>query len=266
MTLRIGSVPYLNAKPLIDWFHSPECDADVTLIYDVPSHLARMLREGELDVANCSIFECLQNPELVILPDISISACGPVKSVRLFSQVPMTRIGSVALDTSSLTSVALTRILLAEVFNISPCYEHHAPDLQKMLATCDAGLLIGDLNLFEELRGVTVYDLGRGWHDLTGLPFVYAAWQARPERVTPDMVRLLTRAKQWGTSRLDFLAEHWAQKMGLPLDRCRDYLLNVMDYDLTPQQIEGLRQFQAGCRAHNLIPAIHPLRFAARVE
>ena len=62
MTFRIGSVPYLNAKPQVDWFHSPDCDAPATLTYAVPSQLARMLREDALDVANVSIFEALQNP------------------------------------------------------------------------------------------------------------------------------------------------------------------------------------------------------------
>ena len=107
MKLRIGSVPYLNAKPLVDWFHSPECDADVEVIYAVPSQLAQMLRRDELDVANVSIFEAFQNPALTLVPGISISAYGAVKSVRLFSQVPLAEVRTVAMDTSSLTSVAL---------------------------------------------------------------------------------------------------------------------------------------------------------------
>ena len=79
-------MPYLNAKPLVDWFHSPECDVEVELVYAVPSKLAQMLREGTLDVANVSIFEALQNPKLSLIPHISISATGAVKSVRLFSK------------------------------------------------------------------------------------------------------------------------------------------------------------------------------------
>jgi chorismate dehydratase len=261
MKLRIGSVPYLNAKPQVDWFHSPDCDADVEITYAVPSELARMLREGRLDVANVSSFEGLQNPALVIVPGISISAHGAVKSVRLFSKVPMEAISSVALDTSSLTSSALTRILLREQFGITPRYEHHRPDLDAMLATHDAGLIIGDLKLFDLLPGTTVYDLGQGWLDLTGLPFVYACWLARVDRATPEMTEILTRAKTWGLSRLDELAVRWSERMNLPLDRCRDYLINVMNYDLCPEQIEGLSLYQRKCHEHNLIPAIHSLRF-----
>ena len=138
-----------------------------------------MLREGELDVANCSIFESFQNPDITIIPNISISAYGAVKSVRLFSRVPLSDIRSVALDSSSLTSAALIQILLAELHGIEPRYKNFPPDLELMLDACDAGLLIGDLKLFDFHDGTQEYDLGQDWLELTGLPFVYAAWQAR---------------------------------------------------------------------------------------
>lgn len=260
MPIRIGSVPYLNAKPLVDWFHSPECRADVEIVYAPPSQLAVMLRENRLDVANVSIFEGLRNSGLVLLPNMSISATGAVKSVRLFSKTPMERIRTVALDTSSLTSVALTRILLKEVFGLSPVYENHPPQLDAMLASHDAGLIIGDLKLFDLLPGTTVYDLGKGWFERTKLPFVYAAWLAREDAVSPEMIGLLNEAKQWGVARLEALAEKWSERMALPLDRCLDYFLNVMDYDLSPDQMEGLFCFQRKCVEHGLIPSLLPLR------
>lgn len=261
MRLRIGSVPYLNAKPLVDWFHSADCDADLEITYAVPSELARMLRQDALDVANVSSFEALRVPGLALVPNISISATGPVKSVRLFSKVPMDTIRSVALDTSSLTSTALTRILLSESFGLSPCYEHHPPHLDDMLSTCDAGLIIGDLKLFALHLGTTVYDLGQGWHDLTGLPFVYAAWLAREDRASAEMVEILTAAKAWGTARLDELAHTWSQKLDLPLPRCQDYFFNVMQYDLTPEHLDGLRRYQQKCHDHALIDTVLPLHF-----
>ena len=259
--MRIGSVPYLNAKPLVDWFHSPECDANAEVIYAVPSKLAEMLRAGELDVANVSIFEGLQNPGLVLIPDISISAYGAVKSVRLFSKVPLQQIQTVALDTSSLTSAALTKILLKEAFGLSPEYRNFAPNLDAMLAENDAGLIIGDLKLFDLMPGTVVYDLGQGWQDLTGLPFVYAGWLARREAVSDEMANALHRAKRWGLERLETLAEKWAAQMNLPLDRSRDYLLNVMNYDLTPEQRNGLKLYREKCAAHGLLSAsaVRPL-------
>ncbi len=253
MTLRIGTVPYLNAKPLIDWFHSGECEEDVKLTFAVPSFLARMLREGELDVANCSIFESFQNPELTIIPNISISAYGEVKSVRLFSRLPLSDIRSVALDSSSLTSAALIQILLAELHGIEPRYKNFPPDLEEMLDACDAGLLIGDLKLFDFHDGTQEYDLGQAWLKLTGLPFVYAAWQARNDSDLIAVSDILTKAKNWGLARLPDIASKWALKFKLPEDRCEDYLLNVMNYDLTPEQMKGLRLFQRKCHEHGLV-------------
>ncbi len=262
MKLRIGSVPYLNAKPLVDWFHSSECIAQAEITYAVPSQLAQMLRDNELDVANVSIFEAFQNPDLALIPGISISAYGAVKSVRLFSQVPLAEVRTVALDTSSLTSVALTRVLLAEQFGAMPRYISQPPHLETMLSTCDAGLIIGDLKLFSLHSGTTVYDLGQGWFDLTGLPFVYAGWLARAEHATPEVTALLTQAKSWGLEHLDELADTWAARMSLPIDRSRDYLLNVMNYELTPEQMHGLHTFQRKCREHDLIYANHPIQLS----
>lgn len=260
MTLRIGTVPYLNAKPLIDWFHSGECKEDVKLTFAVPSALARMLREGELDVANCSIFESFQNPDITIIPNISISAYGAVKSVRLFSRVPLSDIRSVALDSSSLTSAALIQILLAELHGIEPRYKNFPPDLEEMLEICDAGLLIGDLKLFDFHDGTQEFDLGQAWLELTGLPFVYAAWQARNDSDLKAVSDILAKAKNWGLARLPDIASKWALKFKLPTDRCEDYLLNVMNYDLTPEQMTGLRLFQRKCLEHGLINELIDLK------
>ena len=261
--MRIGSVPYLNGKPLVDWFHSGEAAGDTQIEYAVPSKLAGMLRAGEIDVANCSIFEGLQQPGLVLVPNISISADGAVKSVRLFSKVPLANIRSVALDTSSLTSSALARILLNESVGISPTYHHHAPDLDAMLQRYDAGLIIGDLKLFDLRPNTVVYDLGQGWKDLTGLPFVYAGWLAREDRASAEMARELTTAKQWGVARLGEIAVKWSTRMNLPVDQCRDYLVNVMNYDLQSHQIQALHHFQEKCLEHGLISAIHALPILA---
>ena len=260
MRLRIGSVPYLNAKPLVDWFHSPECDADVELIYAVPSQLAVMLREGEIDVCNCSIFESMRSPGLCVVPGVSISSDGPVKSVRLFCSKPVDELKTVALDTSSLTSSALTHIILSELYHIEPEYHDSQPDLNDMLAHCDAGLIIGDLKLFNLHEGTTVIDLGECWQRLTGLPFVYAAWQAPVDKATPEMVQILTKAKSWGVDRLEQLAQNWSAKMDLPYERCLDYFVNAMCYELDSAQIEGMKMFQRKCYEHGLIESDESIR------
>ncbi len=256
MRLRVGSVPYLNAKPLVDWFHSPDCNEDVEVVYAVPSELARMVRAGEVDVCNCSIFESLSQPGLCLVPDISISSDGPVKSVRLFAKKPAANLKSVALDTSSLTSAALAKVILSELYGCDPLYISHAPDLDQMLSACDAGLIIGDLKLFALHADTQVYDLGECWQRLTCLPFVYAAWQA-PLAVQlkhPELPNILSRARDWGVARLDKLAKRWAVEMHLPYERCLDYFTNAMDYDLGDRQLAGMNLYQDKCTNHGLIP------------
>ena len=261
--LRIGSVPYLNVKPLVDWFHDASCDVEVEMVYEVPSRLAEMLRRDELDVANVSIFEGLQNPGLVLVPDISISADGEVKSVRLFHKPALTELKTVALDTSSLTSVALTKVLLERHFDVHPQYVHHAPDFTAMTETYGAGLIIGDLKLFDLHHGeIHVFDLGAGWKDYTDLPFVYAGWLAREDRYSSEMRSALERAKAWGIERRGDLALKWAAKWNLPLERSLDYLLHVMNYDLGEKQMQGLTRYQDECLALGLLKERYPIRFA----
>lgn len=250
--ISIGCVPYLNAKPLIDWFHSPDCNSDAQIIYSAPSELACGLRDGSLDVALVSTFELFRNPALVVIPHMSVAADGPVRSVRLFSRVPFNQIESVALDTSSLTSVALIQVLLREVYGITPRYEPHAPNLEGMLATCDAGLLIGDLQLFDTPAHY-VMDLGEAWKELTGLPFVYAAWLARAGRGNQEVGAMLLLAKEWGIQRLGALTEKWSREMKLPRPRVHEYFHEIMQYDLNEMHWRGLRTFQKRCEEHGLI-------------
>ncbi|HXG23288.1 MAG TPA: menaquinone biosynthesis protein [Chthonomonadales bacterium] len=257
--MRIGCVPYLNAKPLIAWFHSRACDAEAEVIYAVPSELACQLRAGRLDVALVSTFELFRTPGLTLIPNISISADGPVKSVRLFSCVPFHNIECVAMDTGSLTSVALAKILLRERYGIDPECVPHSPDLDAMLAAYDAGLIIGDIKLFDT-PATNVLDLGAAWKEWTGLPFVYAAWLARNSSNGALLTDVLTRAKEWGLTQLDVLAEEWAMRMTLPLDRVQDYFQHVMKYDLDPRKWEALLLFQRKCVEHGLVETTLPLR------
>ncbi|MGC8667156.1 MAG: menaquinone biosynthetic enzyme MqnA/MqnD family protein [Chthonomonadales bacterium] len=252
-TLRIGCVPYLNGKPLIEWFHSPDCSEAVDVRYDVPSQLARYLREGSLDVALVSTFEQFVHPELQIVPGISIAADGPVQSVRLFSKVPFPKIRSVALDTSSLTSAALVRILLADCYGIHPVYRKHPPQLDAMLGACDAALIIGDLKLFET-PAQYIMDLGAQWKELTGLPFVYAAWLARPGLSMRHPGDLLCRAKVWGIRSLESITRKWAEAMELPEERVREYFFRIMQYDLDDAKLAALDEFRRRCIIHGLVP------------
>jgi chorismate dehydratase len=258
--LKIGSVPYLNEKPLTRWFsHTDEGRASGTeVVYAVPSQLARMLEAGEIAAALVSSFEYFRTPGYVLAPGVSISGQGDIESVRAFAKVPWRKIESLALDTSSLTSSALLKILLAEQLDSYPAFLHAAPDLNSMLAQADACLLIGDKGMLASGEGLNVLDLGRAWRRLTGLPFVYAVWLGKPENMTPQLTDALATAKAWGLTQIDAIAAEEAVRIGTTVRQCRHYLTEIMDYNLDEEHQQALETFGAKAAAQQLFPGPPP--------
>ncbi len=256
MTVVIGSVPYLNEKPLTRWFsHTDEGrTSGIEVVYAVPSELARMLEAGEIAAALVSSFEYFRTPGYAIAPSVSISGQDDIESVRAFSRLPWRQTQSIALDTSSLTSAALLKIVLAEQFDAHPAFLHHAPDLAAMLQLADGCLLIGDKGWLADDTGLKTLDLGQAWRRLTGLPFVYAVWLGKPELLSPELTQALETAKEWGKSQFDVIAQEQAAHLGCSEEMCRHYLADVMDYNLGEEHQEALALFGAKAYAQGLLP------------
>src|ERR1051325_10667348 len=147
--IRLGAVGYLNARPRV---HGLDRSPQFALRYDVPSECARLLHEGAIDVGLIPSIEYLRGGPYRIVPDLAIASRGPVASVAIYTTRPMRDVRSIALDTSSRTSVALVSVLCARLFNIQPALERRGPDLEDMLEHCDAALIIGDNALLLEHR------------------------------------------------------------------------------------------------------------------
>jgi chorismate dehydratase len=252
----IGTVPYLNARPLVRWFWDTEEGraSGVNVVEAVPSQLAVLLERGEVASALVSSVELFRIKGLTFAPGAGVIADGAVRSVRLFSKVPLDKIQTVALDTSSLTSVALLRLLLSEQYNLSPEYLHAAPNLAAMLEQADAGLLIGDPGYREypELGPLHILDLGAGWKALTGLPFVYAAWIGTPPGLTPALCETLHRAKEWGKMHLEEIANAEFKRLDETYERSLTYLTEVMRYDMGDREAAALRLFGEKVRGAGL--------------
>ncbi|HEX5323168.1 MAG TPA: menaquinone biosynthesis protein [Capsulimonadaceae bacterium] len=250
----IGTVPYLNSKPLTRWFQTDEGrTSGIEVIEAVPSHLAHMLEQGEIAAALVSSFDSLRHPEYAIVPGVSISGQDAIKSVRVFARLPFSMVQSIAMDSSSLTSVALTMILLDELYDAHPQRLSMRPDLQTMLAGADAALLIGDNGMLANGKGLEVLDVGKAWRRLTGLPFTYAVWLGRPENVTAELTNALQAAKEYGLTQIDVIAEEEAERLGCPYAVCYDYLANVMDYNLEDEHYQALALFKEKCRSQGLV-------------
>ncbi len=255
MSIVIGSVPYLNGRPLMRWFtHTAEGRASgVRVVEAVPSVLAQMLEAGEIAVAMVSSVELFRKPGFTFVPGCGVIADGAVESVRLLSSVPVRNIRRVALDSSSLTSVALTKIILSERYDIHPEYVSHRPDLSQMLERADAALLIGDIGYRDYGATHQILDLGKEWKELTGYPFVYACWIGFPENVSPQLIRLLQTAKEWGIGNLVTIADAEQAALNETQSRTRHYLCDVMRYTMGDSEEAALRLFGEKVRKHRLV-------------
>jgi chorismate dehydratase len=259
--VRIGAVSYLNARPLVEGLERwPE---RFSVRYDLPSACARLLHAHEIDLGLIPSIEYLRGEGYVIVPDCAVASDGPVASVAIFTSVPMERVRSIALDTSSRTSVALTRVMAATYFGIAPVFVDHSPDLPAMIERADAALLIGDPALFAdyEALGLQKIDLGTAWRDYTGLPFVYACWTGVPEALDGEGVAALQAARAAGERNAEAVAERF-----FPGDPDRAaiggrYLRENIRFRLGEPERAGLERFFALAAEVGVVPRTQPLRW-----
>lgn len=259
--VRLGAVGYLNARPLT-WALDRAPDR-WHLRYDVPSVCASLLHAGEVDLGLIPSVEYLQAPDYRFVPGVGIGSRGPVRSVALFTRVPLRAIRAVALDTSSRTSVALIKVLCRHRFRIEPEFVPHGPDLETMTRSADAALLIGDpaLDADERVLGLEKIDLGDEWTAMTGLPFIYAAWTGRPGAVTDADVRALQEAQAEGARATAAIAAEYGRGDAAAITRAAAYLRDNVKYGLGPEDAAGLQMFLDYAAELGLAPHRRTLEF-----
>lgn len=237
-TIRVGSVSFLNAKPLICGL---EDAPNVELSLAVPSRLLEGLRQELLDVALLPVIDYQRMAGLCVVPAGGIGCEGETLTVRIFSKCPVTRIRTLACDPDSHTSVALARVIFAERYGTSPAFVDWRREDD---AACDARLLIGDKVVCEEPAGFEhQIDLGSAWRELTGLPFVFAVWTARQGVELGDLPERLEEAKRRGLASVDEIVKRYAVGRGWPAGLALQYLTVYLKYDVGPRQIEAMELF-----------------------
>ena len=241
--IRVGAVGYLNARPLT-WALGREPDR-WQVRYDVPSVCARLLRDRHVDLGLIPSVEYLSAPDYQLVPGVGVCSRGAVGSVALFARTEIGDVRRLALDASSRTSVALTKVLCAKRFHIAPEFIPHGPDLGAMLSTADAALLIGDpaLETAAASHGARKIDLGSEWESMTGLPFVYAAWTGRGGAVSASEVSSLQGAQAEGVRALPEIAREYGGGAVEKTARATAYLRDNVRYGLGPEEAAGLQLF-----------------------
>ncbi len=271
MSLKIGQIEYANCTPLFTALKNNFDCADYQFIQGVPARLNAMLSRGEIDLCPSSSFEYGKSADrYYLLPGLSISSIGPVKSVLLFSRLPIDRLNNhaIGLTAESDTSVNLLRIIMARGYGFANDFQRTTLPLREALQSFSALLLIGDaaLRASREAQDLHVYDLGELWREMTGLPFVFALWivtrevvEAKGGEVRALGARLL-EAKQLAYSSYEEIAARCGEKEWLGREALVDYWRTI-SYDLTPQHIEGVRCFFRMAHELGLLPSDPELRF-----
>jgi chorismate dehydratase len=240
--IRLGAVSYLNTRPLVHGLE--EQSHRFSLRFDVPARCAELLHANEVDLG---LIPSIEYPghDYRIVPGLSIASDGPVASVAIFSKVPTESIQSIALDTSSRTSVALLRVLCARWFDVDPRLVSMAPDLDRMIRECDAALVIGDNALFvdHDALGLEKIDLGEEWIGMTGLPFVYAFWAGRPDVIGSADVAALQSARDRGLAATASIGRQLFPTSPTKAARADLYLRENVKYALGQSEIAGLQRF-----------------------
>ena len=200
--LKISAVSYLNTIPFIHGLKQSELIKTIDLQLDYPSICADKLINGTVDLALVPVAVIPKLKEAYIISDYCIGANGAVDTVCLYSDVPIEEIESIALDYQSRTSVALLRVLLKEYWQLNPELKKANVGFEENIKGNHAALVIGDRAFALNTKHAYIYDLSAIWKEMTGLPFVFAAWVANT-KLPQDFIISFNKALEKGLSNID---------------------------------------------------------------
>jgi chorismate dehydratase len=210
------------------------------LSFAIPAECADRLESGLADIGIVPAVE-LNRQKLEIIRGAGIACHGPVRSILLISKVPFGRIRKLATDSTSRTSVMLSRVILARKYGVEPEVQSLKPHLSAMLENNDAALIIGDAALVLDPSELPfhVLDLGAEWVNMTGLPMVFAVWAARGGFPTQDPAPFLD-SMRYGRDHIADIARSEHAKIGVSEELARTYLENNIVFELGEREYAGL--------------------------
>jgi chorismate dehydratase len=240
---RVSVVSYLNTVPLVWGMQHGEQRGLFDLSFAIPAECADRLEDGRADIGIVPAVE-LNRQKLDIIRGCGVACHGPVRSILLISKVPFPEIRTLATDSTSRTSVALSRIILSRKYGVEPQQWSQAPHIGKMLEKADAALIIGDTALLLDPATLPfhVLDLGQEWTEMTGLPMVFAVWAARAGVPRQDPKPFID-SLSFGLEHLDDIVREWHQKLRLSESLVRVYLTRNIVFQLGEREYAGLQTF-----------------------
>lgn len=259
-TTTIGCVSYLNARPLVVGL---EAETGIRIVNEVPSRLLAGLVSGQTDIALVPVIDYqTADAALSIVPVGAIGSDGETLTVRVFAGKPFADVAVVAVDGDSRTSVALVQLVFRDLFGtaleLRPLPA--GPPPRQLPAGVDAILLIGDKVVTAAPPLPYQLDLGEAWKQMTGQPFVFAAWMALGSTDLGMLPGLLRRRRDINRATIDDLVATHAAAAGWPADLARHYLGALLRYDLGQRELKAMTTFWSRCHDIGLFPELRPLR------
>jgi predicted solute-binding protein len=276
---KISIVRYLNAAPLAWGILEGAQAGDFEPVLSTPAECADQLTSGAVDIGLIPSIEYQRIKGAKAIPGPVIACRHRVRSVLLISTKPLWEVKTVACDSGSRTSVVLARILMNEFYQSKPEFRTAEPDLARMLSQCDAAVIIGDnaLKFMEDNEQpnaekqkaylklspepLLVFDLVERWKVLTGLPFVFAFWTARPGFQNKGVIDLLKASRDFGVANTTVIAERYAETLSIKKEYLQEYLDRNVSYYTDDECVEGLRQFYEKAAHIGAIPSARAVEY-----
>ncbi len=210
--LKIAAVSFLNARPITYGLERGLGEDRFELSFELPSRCAQLLAAGEVDVGLIPTAAYAESPtSLRAVPGIAIASLGPVRTVLLVSGVPWDELEEITLDGASRSSAALVKVLCRER-GLAPRFREVPHDaVLDAVAGRTGALVIGDAGFAAAEKYPHVVDLGAAWREMTGLPFVYAIWAARPDVLGADDIGILQQSLSEGMIHRAEIARGWSE-------------------------------------------------------
>ncbi len=276
--MRLGKIGFLNVLPVYYPLERGIIAHEFELVSGSPAHLNELMAAGRLDISSVSSIEVAYRPEnYFVLPDLSISSHGEVKSVLLMCRVPFAELGGepILVTRQSHTSIALLHLICRCVLKMRD-YRFVSGSVRRVLDSGErprAFLAIGDEALkYAQLDDYPYrMDLGEAWTRWTGLPFVFGLWAVRRQCVASGAQRVrkahesLMAAKNWGREHCATICDEAHRLSGFDPALMKSYYQSL-SYDLGEREQKGLRHFFRLLYQTNTIPWIPQIGFLTAFE
>jgi len=251
--ISLGKISYINASPVYHGLDNGLLPDWLTMVTDVPSALNHKIITGQIEISPISAaFYAMNHDKLLVLPDLSISCRGNVLSVICASNYELDDLDrkTVMFSQESASAASFLKMIFSRRQVYPDFLVGPVGNINKIPSGVDAVMVIGDDALTQPWyeQYTHCFDLGGVWHEMTGLPFVFAVWVVResfakkyPEQVK-EVQELLLASKAQGYAHIDEIITAGTRKLDLNHSVIKKYY-DLLNCDLDSLQIKAMEIF-----------------------